>query len=440
MVKISFGLSKSTQNEKETTKVSNKLSNVFSKADVVAEKPVKKQFITELSTNDINLNDEDDDELRKYVIPCKNSLKDLKTEVKEEVKQKVSELKYGLNVLFEEDSELKLKSKVEEEAGSYNTHDIDKPVATSENKDEEIAKLIIEETNRKRLHEELFGTNDLVVKSQKITPILLRSRLNTASNTETPGSTSNQEDDSQEKEGGSGSGAYGGDGGGGSARGKDEGRTNSEEKDRAEEEVNIKKLLEVKMDQYENVPVEKFGLAMLLGMGFDPKKNKNEPKVYKRRVFDKAGLGADTVMKSNMESIMDTKLMAKLKRNHIYNIGEGTATTVNWTLPGIWVKVTDKNHEDYKKKGLVKSVKNNMVKVIIEGKEKDINFKYLETVVSKEGKLHKVVRRIPMRSKKEYIEIGTLVKLIEKKEDAAKIIYEKEELTVSLDSISQVSD
>ncbi|UVC54356.1 hypothetical protein MACJ_003898 [Theileria orientalis] len=433
MVKISFGISKSAQNEKESTKVSNKLSNVFSKPDVVVEKPLKKQLITELSVKDINLNNGDDDELSRYIIPCKNSLKDLKTEVKEEVKQKVGELKYGLNVLFNDDSESKLKTNLDEEAGSYNTHNIDKPVTPSANNDEEIAKLILEETNRKRLHEELFGTDDLVVKSQKTTPILLRSRLNTASGSETPGSTSNPEV-------GTDSGGDSDIGFGGGFTGRPEGRTNSNERARAEDEVNIKKLLEVKMDQYENVPVEKFGLAMLLGMGFDPKKNKNEPKVYKRRVFDRAGLGADTVMKSNMESIMDTKLMAKLKRNHMYNIAEGTATTVNWTLPGIWVKVIDKNHEDYKKKGLVKSVKNNMVKLVIEGEEKEVNFKYLETVVSKEGKLHKVVRRIPVRSRKEYIEIGTLVKLIGKKEDLARILYEKEELMVSLDSISQVSD
>ncbi|XP_055388708.1 uncharacterized protein LOC129617561 [Condylostylus longicornis] len=44
---------------------------------------------------------------------------------------------------------------------------------------------------------------------------------------------------------------------------------------------------------YDEVPVEHFGLAMLMGMGYVPTKDKNEPLEVKRRVYTKAGLGAD---------------------------------------------------------------------------------------------------------------------------------------------------
>ncbi|KAH8740829.1 hypothetical protein FG386_003068 [Cryptosporidium ryanae] len=47
-----------------------------------------------------------------------------------------------------------------------------------------------------------------------------------------------------------------------------------------------------------NIPIEKFGLAMLRGMGYNPEIHNTKPKIYKKRNYNQSGLGADMVMKN----------------------------------------------------------------------------------------------------------------------------------------------
>jgi len=54
-------------------------------------------------------------------------------------------------------------------------------------------------------------------------------------------------------------------------------------------------LPDAKKDQFENIPVEKFGLALLRGMGYDPKTDENKPIILERREGI-SGLGASTLL------------------------------------------------------------------------------------------------------------------------------------------------
>eukprot|EP00918_Siedleckia_nematoides_P103507 GHVU01225923.1.p2 GENE.GHVU01225923.1~~GHVU01225923.1.p2 ORF type:complete len:125 (+),score=35.57 GHVU01225923.1:444-818(+) len=66
-----------------------------------------------------------------------------------------------------------------------------------------------------------------------------------------------------------------------------------------------KELLKKELEQlddydpacYDSVPVDKFGLAMLYGMGYDPNVHKTQPHATKKRIYDRAGLGADKEFK-----------------------------------------------------------------------------------------------------------------------------------------------
>ncbi|KAH0474369.1 MAG: uncharacterized protein KVP18_003872 [Porospora cf. gigantea A] len=66
-------------------------------------------------------------------------------------------------------------------------------------------------------------------------------------------------------------------------------RDNAEDTYKAELEL----LVPWKPESYEEVPIEDFGMAMLLGMGYDPKEEHIEPLSLTRRAYVRAGLGAD---------------------------------------------------------------------------------------------------------------------------------------------------
>lgn len=42
-----------------------------------------------------------------------------------------------------------------------------------------------------------------------------------------------------------------------------------------------------------SIPVSKFGIAMLRGMGYDPEIHNTKPKIFKKRNYNQSGLGAD---------------------------------------------------------------------------------------------------------------------------------------------------
>ncbi|KAH7649194.1 hypothetical protein FG379_001551 [Cryptosporidium bovis] len=46
-----------------------------------------------------------------------------------------------------------------------------------------------------------------------------------------------------------------------------------------------------------NIPIEKFGLAMLKGMGYNPEIHNTKPKIYKKRNYNQSGLGANIQIK-----------------------------------------------------------------------------------------------------------------------------------------------
>ncbi|KAH0472594.1 MAG: hypothetical protein KVP17_002014 [Porospora cf. gigantea B] len=66
-------------------------------------------------------------------------------------------------------------------------------------------------------------------------------------------------------------------------------RENVEDAYKAELEL----LMPWKPESYEEVPIEDFGMAMLLGMGYDPKEEHMEPLSLTKRSYVRAGLGAD---------------------------------------------------------------------------------------------------------------------------------------------------
>ncbi|KAL7067053.1 hypothetical protein ACR3K2_25030 [Cryptosporidium serpentis] len=75
------------------------------------------------------------------------------------------------------------------------------------------------------------------------------------------------------------------------------------------------------------IPVDSFGMAMLKGMGYDPSIHKTRPKLYKKRIYDQGGLGADFIIDSLFQNNLDLWIMPKLivkvisrkYGNHLYN-------------------------------------------------------------------------------------------------------------------------
>ncbi|OII72921.1 uncharacterized protein cubi_02152 [Cryptosporidium ubiquitum] len=46
------------------------------------------------------------------------------------------------------------------------------------------------------------------------------------------------------------------------------------------------------------IPVDKFGIAMLRGMGYNPEIHTTKPKIFKKRSYNQSGLGADKEIES----------------------------------------------------------------------------------------------------------------------------------------------
>ncbi|KAH8583073.1 oocyst wall precursor [Cryptosporidium sp. chipmunk genotype I] len=46
------------------------------------------------------------------------------------------------------------------------------------------------------------------------------------------------------------------------------------------------------------IPVDKFGIAMLRGMGYSPEIHNTKPKIFKKRNYNQSGLGADKEIES----------------------------------------------------------------------------------------------------------------------------------------------
>lgn len=78
---------------------------------------------------------------------------------------------------------------------------------------------------------------------------------------------------------------------------------------------------------YDEVPVENFGLAMLMGMGYDPNiSSRNvEPPEVKRRVYNKAGLGADRAFEEDRKNVLEKETAKSRKKTLLerdYRSGE----------------------------------------------------------------------------------------------------------------------
>jgi len=55
----------------------------------------------------------------------------------------------------------------------------------------------------------------------------------------------------------------------------------------------LERLPDVTYESYEAVPIDQFGLAMLYGMGYDPSIHTTQACELKKRIYQRAGLGAD---------------------------------------------------------------------------------------------------------------------------------------------------
>lgn len=75
----------------------------------------------------------------------------------------------------------------------------------------------------------------------------------------------------------------------------------------------LRSLPEFSVDSYDVVPVEEFGLAMLKGMGYDPKKHTSAPIEFKRRVYQHAGLGADKEFEAEVQTNQTNTLHSSKK-------------------------------------------------------------------------------------------------------------------------------
>lgn len=67
----------------------------------------------------------------------------------------------------------------------------------------------------------------------------------------------------------------------------------------------IDALPEFTHESFDAVPVESFGLAMLMGMGYDPKKHTQKPAELHKRVYQRAGLGADAEFERHLVESQD---------------------------------------------------------------------------------------------------------------------------------------
>ncbi|GFE55752.1 D-box splicing factor-binding site containing protein, putative [Babesia ovis] len=453
-MKISFGISKAENKQPTVARAAVPAASQFFEAEAPTAPAVKRVKVTEIANGHMQVITGgkavtvplvESTSGGHSVIPCTNRLDDITVHAKDgrsTVKHEPVELKYGLNVLpgtktrasrqsdvadnrevgpltsgiapgshgtlgiqqSQEGSMGEVQSVVVGETGNQmepiisngtgeptvsdgtgQTTVLDDPgeptmsnsaVTTS---DADVAKLILQDLEKQKLKDKLFGT-DLVEQASKTVPILLRGK---------------------------------------NKRERESAASNEKPSDAPE---------------YDKVSVDEFGLAMLLGMGFDPSKNTNKPKEYKRRAYDRAGLGADAHMKHNMETLTNAGMMAKLKKDQMYHHAHSDSTT--WLLPGLYVRVVERDHPYFGKKGVVLQV-GNKATLDIDGKPLEVSLKALETVVSLDATKCKVVRQIARHSEKFYVPVGTVVQIESVTKTYAKVMFRDSTFTVSLDDICE---
>ncbi|EDO05339.1 DExH-box splicing factor binding site family protein [Babesia bovis T2Bo] len=410
-MKISFGISKPSAKQPPATRVLAPKATHFFEADDPAAPSVERVKVTEIAGNCMQIVKDgvsvsrslvEDPTLSHSVIPCTNRLD---KNDKSTTQIGPIDLKYGLNVIPKTDSSrdaaqstgtTTVTNAVPSPVEATDIPSEPEPTSTDQSistkgesnealgaedhtdiSDAEVARLILHDQEQQKLREQLFGT-DLIEQASNTVPILLRGK-------------------------------------------------------RDHEDTDVE-------PSYENVAVEEFGLAMLLGMGFNPATNTNKPKEYKRRAYDRAGLGADAHMKRNMATLTDASLMAKLKKDHMYHYahdpgGPGEASC--WVLSGLYVRVVERDHRLFGKKGIVIQVVERVVTLEVNGEHVDINYRGLETVVTQEATQCKVVRQIAKHSEKFYIPIGTVVDVAVVTKTFAKVTFRGSTFTVSLDDICE---
>jgi len=64
----------------------------------------------------------------------------------------------------------------------------------------------------------------------------------------------------------------------------------------------LERLPDVTYESYEAVPIDQFGLAMLYGMGYDPSIHTTQACELKKRIYQRAGLGADKEFELGVKS------------------------------------------------------------------------------------------------------------------------------------------
>ncbi|ORM40426.1 uncharacterized protein BXIN_2145 [Babesia sp. Xinjiang] len=442
-MKISFGLPKAGSRQQSAARTAAPAASQFFDSDAPSVPLVRRSKVTEITNGRMRVESEGANGEKllvnittdgQCVIPCSNRLDDVAandTDERNIEKQEPVELKYGLNLL--PNTKIRTKSvpadssrspKVDV-AGSPACSSVDVDATTARKQgvadtllvnnpadsdcatslqeattsvptsshgdsepaqptsDAEVAKLILHDLEQQKLREKLFGT-DLVEQATKTVPILLR---------------------------------------------------NKDQRDRQEEADSDD------APSYEKVAVDQFGLAMLLGMGFDPQNNTNKPKEYKRRAYDRAGLGADAHMKQNMETLTNTSMMAKLKKDQMYHQSHDAASPGNlsstWVLRGLYVRVVERGHPYFGQKGVVIRVEDKAVTLDIDGKLVNVSPKGVETVVSLDATKCKVVRQIARHNEKFYIPVATVVQVLNVTKTYAKIVFRGNSFSVSLDDICE---
>ncbi|GBE61345.1 D-box splicing factor-binding site containing protein, putative [Babesia ovata] len=451
-MKISFGLASSAAKPPDSGRVAKPAASKFFEAVPTTKQPVKRVKVTEMENGRLRTTQDSagDDHTQESgaadglcVIPCTNRLDDVpaRTEEPQQITKRAPiEIKYGLNLILpaktglqkstgtpqvvsgdaaadvennndanrinavaqqpqgkcaSEPSEVSPKSNVvgnvnEDKTNTAATQEAELHMAPEQAPtsivppatDADVAKLILADIEQKKLREKLFGT-DLVEQAANTKPILLR--------------------------------------------GKDKKRQLQGDPEASEASDHE--------PAYEKVAVDQFGLAMLLGMGFDPKKNTNKPKEYKRRAYERAGLGADASMKQNMEALTDTRIMAKLKKDQMYHQSHSLHAGGTWVVPGLQVRIVQRDHANFGKKGIVTKMNGEVAVLDIGGLPVMVPAAYLETVVAQGATKCKVVRQIARHNEKFYVPIGTVVDVQTVTKTYAKVRFREQTFTVSLDDI-----
>lgn len=136
----------------------------------------------------------------------------------------------------------------------------------------------------------------------------------------------------------------------------------------------VELLPENQLSQYDRVPIEQFGLAMLCGMGYDPTKHVTKATEFKRKAYNRSGLGADEQMGKIVEAAKQAKNKPTEKtpvktNGNVVDSGSKTEKPQSrsknvaidrmkdsWMSEGLIVKITNSSHRHFKRKGVIISV------------------------------------------------------------------------------------